>query len=671
MRSRRPLLLTITLVGGVSLALPVGCGADDPSLYTNGEGASSGSGTSSGEGSSGTFGEQDGGARVVYAELRIDPPDAVIDVDLGQPAPTKAYKVFGKLTATSPEQEVTAKLTFDRFDAAAFNGLTLTPTGFIGAKGEVTAVAGASTARTSATIRLRTVVGTVPPAATLAALDGATTADPSLKILYPYDKTVFPRGVGGPVLQWNGAINSDVYRIKANSASFSLTAYTTGTGTNGEYTFPTLPADVWTKLTDSTVGTVTVDVQRFSAGTAYKPVTSTWTIAGANLKGTVYYTRLVQGDSFVRRIEPGKAAEAFLQRQGETCIACHSVSNNGERIVAGINGGASPWGVWDARTGARLYQSTKASGFQAISPDGSHVLWRHWNGGGFGSDGYLLLSKFDNDAEVARFTPPMGTGQPSHPVWSPDGKTIALGMRTSGNGLDYRDSTLALVDVSLAGTPSFANFRRIVSPDATYRVVTNPTFTPDSKWVGFMRANKSRGSDNDSLGELWLSNLDGTTQIPLDLANGAGVLPAKNRNFGPSFHPIAAGGYFWVAFYASRPWGHKFTGANRQLWIAAVNANPSAGGDPSHPAFYIGGQETNSINERPQFAVPPCKKSGETCESGYECCDGKFCRADTSGKLTCQEPKGCAQIGDSCKQDSDCCSGLPCIGGTCQPRGPS
>jgi hypothetical protein len=198
-------------------------------------------------------------------------------------------------------------------------------------------------------------------------------------------------------------------------------------------------------------------------------------------------------------------------------------------------------------------------------------------------------------------------------------------------------------------------------------VATYPTFTPDSKWVGFMRANKSRGSDADSLGELWMTNAAGTTLVRLDQANGG-----TNKSWGPSFHPVAAGGYFWVAFYSQRNWGHKFTDTKRQLWVAAVDASLTGSTDPSHPAFYIEGQETNSTNERPQFAVPPCKQVGQTCESGYECCDGRFCRQAADGSLTCQEPKPseCARVGDSCKVTADCCDGVPCIAGTCQPTPP-
>ncbi len=668
---RTATILFVVSAAGAAALFPAGCGGEENSVFN---GSSSGSSGASSGSSGFPIGGGDGGPNnIQFASLRIDPADAVVDVDLGQTTPAKDYKVFGKRTATSAEEEVgSATLSFDRIDAAGFTGKSLVPTGFIGAKGTVTAKAGGVTATTSATFRLHATVGTPPAAGVITAMNGATDAEAAMKLLYPYDKTVFPRGIPGPLVQWNGVSGNNVYRLVAKSATFELTAYTTSTGANGELAFPTAPADVWARLADSTSGAITVDLQRHDGTKAYKAVQQTWTVAGANLKATVYYTRLSNSDAFVRRIEPGKTAQSFIQKQGEACIACHSVSKNGERIVASINGGASPWGVWDARTGVRLYQSTQASGFQAISPNGDFVLWRHWNANGFGSDGKLYLSAYNSDATLAELIPPAGMGAPSHPVWSPDGKMIALGMRNGGDGLSYAAATMALVDVSLTGTPSFSTFRQIVGANATYPVATYPTFTADSKWVGFMRANKSRGSDPDSQGELWITDLTGGTQIRLDQANGLGALAATNKSWGPSFHPVAAGGYFWLAFYSQRNWGHHFTGTNRQLWIAAIDASPTAGKDPSHPAFYVEGQELDSTNERPQFAVPPCKQAGETCESGYECCDGRFCRKDTAGKMTCQEPKAneCAQVGDTCKVDGDCCTTLKCTGGTCQPPGP-
>jgi hypothetical protein len=483
--------------------------------------------------------------------------------------------------------------------------------------------------------------------------------------VYPYPSTVFPRGVPGPLVQWNGAAAQNQYRIRVTSSTFDFTDYPL-VAAPGRYQFPATPADVWAKLADSTDGPVTISVQRYDGTKAYAPKVLPAAIAPGNLKGIVYYTRLVANDSFVQRIQPGKAAEPFLDSTGVKCIACHSVSKDGSRIVASVEGGPSPWAVFDAQSGKKLYQSAQPSGFQAISPTGSHVLWRQWTNGAFDTAGKLLLSTSSSDAVLAELVAPQGQGAPTHPVWSPDGSRIALSMRTNGNGLDFTASSLWVTDVNLAATPpTFTNPRRIGGGEGILPVATYPTFSPDSKWVAFMRANKSK-TDGDAMGELWMTNTDGTVTMKLANANTApdsGFL--TDRSWGPSFHPVAAGGYFWVAFFSQRPYGNVFNGNNRQLWIAAVDANPKAGADPSHPAFYITGQNQDSTNERPQFALSPCQRTGSSCENGYDCCDG-FCRAGDGGALTCQEKgAGCSQNGEKCTTEADCCGGLPCVGGFC------
>ena len=44
--------------------------------------------------------------------------------------------------------------------------------------------------------------GPVDPG-TLTVLQSTPTADPSITFLYPYDETVWPRGILAPLLQWN------------------------------------------------------------------------------------------------------------------------------------------------------------------------------------------------------------------------------------------------------------------------------------------------------------------------------------------------------------------------------------------------------------------------------------------------------------------------------------
>ncbi len=660
-------LSVAALFGGAEIA---GCGSDEPpSAFDAAPPVATTTGVTD-TGPPPAFFDGATPGELKLKELTIVPADSSITVDIGQKNPTLPFIAKGVTLDGKTVESVVGLWSFSRFDVASFVDNVLTPTGFIGGKGEVTVKAGGLTAKTNATVKLRMNVGEVPSAAQATGFATAVDADPSLTLLYPYNGTVFPRGLPGPLLQWSGGGANGFFKIQAKSATFEYTAYATVASPNGEYSFPKIPQDAWARLTDSTEGNVDVTVQRFDGTKAYTPKTLSMGVAGANLRGTVYYTRLVdeaQG-AFLRRIEPGGVPTNATQVNGETCIACHSVSRDGSRIVGSINGGASPWAVWDARTGAKIYQSTQPSGFQAISPDGSHVIWRHWNSGSFGTDtpSELRLSTATSDAVLATLRLPAGTpGALSHPVWSPDGAKVAFGVRTAGDGLSYTAATLWASKVVLGATPGFSDVKKIVDANAAYGVASYPSFTPDSKYLSFMRANKVRGSDADSRGELWIANADGGGEIRLDKANGAGILASTDRNWGPSFHPVAAGGYYWLAFYAQRNYGHKFTGQNRQMWITAVNLNPAAGADPSHPAFYIAGQETDATNERPQFSVPPCKPLGQTCENGYDCCDG-FCRAqEDGGALVCQKPAGCARLGERCAVKADCCDQAECVGGFC------
>ena len=88
---------------------------------------------------------------------------------------------------------------------------------------------------------------------------------------------------------------------------------------------------------------------------------------------------------------------------------------------------------------------------------------------------------------------------------------------------------------------------------------------------------------------------------------------------------MAAGGYFWVFFDSVRRYGNL--GVGRQLWGAAIEIQPSGNYrlDPSAPAFYVPGQELGTGNQRAFAALDPCKKEGDACNSGIDCCGGFCC----------------------------------------------
>jgi len=665
-RDRRWLWLAVGLTA--ALGAHAGCGSD-------GKDSPFGDGTTDGGGEGGNpsdFGQNEAGA-AAFATIVISPADPILTVDLDQKNPTIDFTAKG-IRADGTEVAIpTGAWNFSRIDAAGFEGNKLVPTGFNGGKGEVSVRFNGQTGKTTATVRLRVRVGADPAPGVIAAFGAATDADAAMTLLYPYDGTVFPRGLPSPVIQWNGGGAADIYKIEAKSDTFELLEYTT-VPPPARHPFPSAPANVWAKLTDSTAGNVNVGIQRYDGTKAYKAKSQTWTIAPANLKGTIYYTQLAvaANETQIQRIRPGSNAEPFLQQTaGVTCIACHTVSKDGSKIVAAVNGGASPWAVYDTTTGNELYRSNQSSGFQAISPNGSHVLWRHWTSTSYGSDGSLNLSTSSSDAVLATLAPGVAGAYPSHPVWSPDSKKIAFAMRTAGDGLNFTASTLWVTDVNLAAAPpTFTGTKKVVDPNAQYAVVTYPSFSPDSSWLAFMRANQSR-SDTVGAAELWISAADGTSQIRLDRANGVpDVSATPNTSWGPNFHPVASGGYFWLAFFSERAYGNTFNGTNRQLWLAAVDAAPKAGKDPSHPAIYITGQNQATTNERPQFTVNPCKPLGQSCENGYDCCDG-YCRMADGGLICQQKGNECAQQGDKCGSDGDCCTGLRCIGGFCSVPAPN
>ncbi|MGZ3430031.1 MAG: hypothetical protein ACXVCV_25445, partial [Polyangia bacterium] len=125
-------------------------------------------------------------------------------------------------------------------------------------------------------------------------LGGTATADATVKLLYPYDGTVWPRGLLAPLLQWNPAArNFDAVMVKLHSKNFDYT----GTFAKNATPFINLPIPqgVWHTLAYSNEGkgddvTVTLVFEDVTgAATAIGPYTQTWHVAPGTLKGTVYY----------------------------------------------------------------------------------------------------------------------------------------------------------------------------------------------------------------------------------------------------------------------------------------------------------------------------------------------------------------------------------------------
>jgi len=131
-------------------------------------------------------------------------------------------------------------------------------------------------------------------------------------------------------------------------------------------------------------------------------------------------------------------------------------------------------------------------------------------------------------------------------------------------------------------------------------------------------------------------------------ATGKSYLPngetlEGKMNYEPSVLPVAVGGYYWVLFTSRRTYGNTIsptsgdppgndpfgTEANpsprKKVWIAAIDIDHPGKLDPSHPAFYLPGQELRTANMRAFAALAPCQQNGVSCETGADCCGG-YCR---------------------------------------------
>lgn len=233
--------------------------------------------------------------------------------------------------------------------------------------------------------------------------------------------------------------------------------------------------------------------------------------------------------------------------------------------------------------------------------------------------------------------------------------------------------------------------------------------------------------------ELWLvtSNATAPKLVRLSTANGTNAsgtyIPtgANNHtatiepvlNYEPTIAPQQIGGYFWVAFTSRRlygnvatvnPWwsdprwapiGGQFGPTTKKIWVTALDANAvteaGAGTDPSHPPFYLPGQEILAGNAKAYWSIPACIQASSTtssatlCGSNLDCCGGNaspvtsVCALDTP--LTNPPVRHCLPVSTStciadnsataCNIDAQCCNnvslGSICVNNTCQQPPPA
>ncbi len=178
------------------------------------------------------------------------------------------------------------------------------------------------------------------PVATQLQLNATGSADPSFAFVYPYDRTVFPRGLISPTLQFAGTA-PDAVMVHITYAAMDYTGYF-GASPNHQ-----IPAASWTAITEGAWASdlVQVSVTKLSGGKVSGPITEHWTVAQGNMRGQIYYetygSKLAGGPDSVgiMSIAPGATAPTVLKKGCGN--VCHTASADGSTLVANVAMGMS------------------------------------------------------------------------------------------------------------------------------------------------------------------------------------------------------------------------------------------------------------------------------------------------------------------------------------------
>jgi hypothetical protein len=520
--------------------------------------------------------------------LDLSPATAqTVTVTPGQAPPTVAF------TASACGSAVSAAWTLDVGAIATINGGpanvgTVTPTGAVG--GVVTVIAGyqghtasrkvlvklsgTQNGYTSASAEQPQVVsdagvllrgggvggvggeglGPAVSGAALAGLQTPTGTGQAPKLLYPYDATVWPRGMAAPLLQWDWSVGDpDGVRIDLATTTGSFTwSGTFGrpavlAATGGKFQRHPIPQDVWDMATTTAGGPtlsgqtdkLSVSLYLVKAGVAYGPSTQTWVIAPARLTGTIYYqsygTLLANNYTGAQGTPTSFGAAVLSIRAGDTapqlvtsatnCQVCHSVAAKGARLQtqASTNKDKDSWQYTltpTGATGSQLSKNVVLPAYPGLSPDGTFMLTP--NG--------LLQSLPDNSGAnlpisgLSTVTTNVGV-----PAFSPDGKRVVFNPQ---NTVSHPGRELVVMDFERDGgvfsNPAVVVDDALTSTNVDVRPAW-PQFFPDSNSLIFQHQLRVSADGNSAdthtrkfaQGQLyWSSAVASASPQPLHALNG-------------------------------------------------------------------------------------------------------------------------------------------------------
>jgi hypothetical protein len=582
--------------------------------------------------------------------LRVEPASQTL-TENGAGGLTADFTAIG--TFAGGERDVTSQVgwSLENADLGSIANGVVTTAG-IGGTTRVVATSGTLSAEAELIVKLEIrvvdpgapsgIVDLFPPA-----IDGDKTGSVSaLRIVYPSHETMFPRNLERVTHQWSTTSSLDAFEIRFQSSMADVRFYTASSAW-----LPT--PEQWRWLAYTHAGSSLVMSVRGLATAAPAVVNRSQDVtlyySRTDVLGALYYWSTGAAGIMKAGISSAIATKFYPDPEATnagSCASCHTVSRDGRRLAV-------------AYEGERLRQvSIPERALQipaAEATKGVEYGWGTYNPGAtrllYANKGKLSLLDAANGALLS--TVDLGAAFATHPDWSPDGKYVAVAYNSTGKAPGNKEvtgSSLARIPVNPDG--SFGQLEVLLASTAADDTLFFPSYSPDSKYIAFVRA-KGKSKDNKT-SKLVLVRADGSGETtPLTRLNQRvrdldGIVDIGNSM--PTWAPsIDAREVFWLAFSSLRDYGNVLVGAERdQLWGAAVDPSLiDAGNDPSYAAFWMPFQQLDEGNHRAFWALD----TEQSCPTDVEICDGvdNDCDAVVDEECCTPTPEIC---GD--KQDNDC-----------------
>jgi hypothetical protein len=394
------------------------------------------------------------------------------------------------------------------------------------------------------------------------------------------------------------------------------------------------------------------------SGTVYEAPGVPIRFSKSAVPGALYYwSTTVKGVRRGRLADPAPTNFLTPAEADTKCVACHTLSRNGQRLAADV-GGENLWvvdvtpAVPPPRRITSYQNKAIPNAWATFNPDASRVVTA--------KDGLLILRDGNTGAPVGSMTGAIAVGQnqlATMPDWAPDGKHLVFATGPNAKGRKAINASIAQLSAS---GDTFSTLEVIVQTTGMSDSNSWPMFDPTSTWIAFVKSAASSEKDPTAQLHVIAAKPGGTPQA-LTRANtlvNDTMLATGLFNNMPTWAPTSSDGIEWVAFTSTRDYGFvladrsTYGSEKRQLWIAGIDMSKLGTQDPSFPAFRVPFQELTENAHRPFWAedalvpepdggppvTPPdaggaCIAENGDCASG-DCCLGLVC-SDANNRYVC------------------------------------